>query len=188
MWQFFSHIVRFLYFFFLTFNGSIFTLCGFNITCDSSFFILGGSLIFFSHLTVSSSYCTVSTSHVTVLLSHLVVLLLLLFSHLTITSSYCAVSISHVTVFSHSCVFIVVSKVGNRVTTQLAKHAKNPIQRLLTILKFSINTWIETTGPVWNSHQSRLLHQVLCFLGISIRSTCTEVSQMIVRHGYKHPN
>ena len=37
---------------------------------------------------------------------------------------------------NHSCVFIVVSKVGNRVTIQLASYAKNPIQRLLTISKF----------------------------------------------------
>ena len=42
--------------------------------------------------------------------------------------------------FNHSCVFIVLSKVGNRVTIQLASYAKNPIQRLLTILKFSIDT------------------------------------------------
>ena len=40
----------------------------------------------------------------------------------------------------HSCVFIVVSKVGNTVTIQLASYAKNPIQRLLIILKFSVNT------------------------------------------------
>ena len=40
---------------------------------------------------------------------------------------------------NHNCVFIVVSKVGNRVTIQLASYAKNPIQRLLTILKFSVN-------------------------------------------------
>ena len=37
---------------------------------------------------------------------------------------------------NHSCVFIMVSKVGNRVTIQLASNAKNPIQRLLTISKF----------------------------------------------------
>ena len=59
---------------------------------------------------------------------------------------------------NHNCVFIVASKVGNRVTIQLASYAKNPIQRLLTILKFSVNTWIETIDPVWNSHQPRLLH------------------------------
>ena len=81
---------------------------------------------------------------------------------------------------NHSCVFVVVSKVGNRVTIQLASYAKNPIQRLLTILKFSVNTLIETIDLVWNSHQSRLLHQVLCFLGIFIRFTCAEVSQMTV--------
>ena len=59
---------------------------------------------------------------------------------------------------NHSCVFIVVSKVGNKVTIQLASYAKNPIQRLWIILKFSVNTWIEITNLVWNSHQSRLLH------------------------------
>ena len=78
---------------------------------------------------------------------------------------------------NHSCVFIVVSKVGNRVTIQLASYAKNSIQRLLTILKFS-NNWIETTDPVWNNHQSWPLHQVIYFLSIFIRSTCAEVSQM----------
>ena len=41
---------------------------------------------------------------------------------------------------NHSCMFIVVSKVGNRLTIQLASYAKNPIQRLLTILKFLVNT------------------------------------------------
>ena len=41
---------------------------------------------------------------------------------------------------NHNCVFIVVSKVGNRVIVQLASYAKNPIQRLMKILKFSINT------------------------------------------------
>ena len=42
--------------------------------------------------------------------------------------------------FNHNCVFIVVSKVGNRVTIQLASYANNPIQRLLNILKFLVNT------------------------------------------------
>ena len=41
---------------------------------------------------------------------------------------------------NHSYVFIVVSKVGNRVTIQIASYVKNPIQRLLTILKFLVNT------------------------------------------------
>ena len=41
---------------------------------------------------------------------------------------------------NHNCVFIVVSKVGNRMIIQLASYAKNPIQRLWTILKFSVNT------------------------------------------------
>ena len=49
---------------------------------------------------------------------------------------------------NHSSVFIVLSKVGNSVTIQLASYVKNPIQRLLTILKFSINTCIETTNLV----------------------------------------
>ena len=81
---------------------------------------------------------------------------------------------------NYSRVFIVVSKVGNKVTIQLASYAKNPIQRLLKILKFSVNTWIETIDPVWNNHQSGLLRQVLYFLGIFIRSMCAEVSQMTV--------
>ena len=81
---------------------------------------------------------------------------------------------------NYSRVFIVVSKVGNKVTIQLASYAKNPIQRLLKILKFSVNTWIETIDPVWNNHQSRLLRQILYFLGIFIRSMCAEVSQMTV--------
>ena len=41
---------------------------------------------------------------------------------------------------NHSCVFIVVSNVGNRVTIKLASYTKYPIQRLLTILKFPVNT------------------------------------------------
>ena len=41
---------------------------------------------------------------------------------------------------NHRCVFIVVSNVGNRVTIQLTSYAKYPIQRLLTILKFPVNT------------------------------------------------
>ena len=61
---------------------------------------------------------------------------------------------------NHNYVFIVVSKFGNRVTIQLVSYAKNLIQRLMKILKFLIKTWIETTNPVWNSHQSRLLHKV----------------------------
>ena len=41
---------------------------------------------------------------------------------------------------NHSCVFIVVSNVGNMMTIQLASYTKYPIQRLLTILKFPVNT------------------------------------------------
>ena len=89
---------------------------------------------------------------------------------------------------NHSYVYIVVSKVGNRVTIQLASYAKNPIQRLLIILKFSVNTWIEIIDPVWNSHQLRILHQVLYFLGIFIKSTSAEESNDCVRHKYNHPN
>ena len=89
---------------------------------------------------------------------------------------------------NHSCVFTVVSKVGNRVTIQLTSYAKNPIQRLLMILKFLVNTWIKTTDLVWNSHQSRLLYQVLYFLGIFIRSTCAKMSNDYIQHGYNHPN
>ena len=74
MWQFFCHIWWFSFFFFLTFNGFIFILCDFNITCDSSFVTLSGSLTFFSHLPIPSSHYVVPTSHVTILLSHLVVL------------------------------------------------------------------------------------------------------------------
>ena len=67
--------------FFITFDGSILTLCSSNITCDSSFLTFGSSLTFFSHLTVPSSHCAVSISHVTVLVSHLIVPLLF-FSHI----------------------------------------------------------------------------------------------------------
>ena len=74
MWQLFSHIWWFLYFF-LTFDGSILILCSSNITCDSSFLTFGG-LLFLSHLTISSSHYAVSTSYVIVLFSHYAVSLL----------------------------------------------------------------------------------------------------------------
>ena len=67
-------------FFFLTFDCTILTLCSTNFTCDCTFVTFSGSLIFFSHLIVSSSYCKVLTLHVTKLLSHLVVPLF--FSHI----------------------------------------------------------------------------------------------------------
>ena len=60
-------------YFFLTFDGSILTLCSSNIICDSSFLTFGSSLTFFSYLMVPSSRCAVSTSYVTVLFSHLMV-------------------------------------------------------------------------------------------------------------------
>ena len=67
-----SHVTDIWWFpyIFLTFDDSILTLYGSNITYDSSFVTLGGSLTFFSHFTVPSSHCVVPTSHVTVLLSH----------------------------------------------------------------------------------------------------------------------
>ena len=92
MWQFFCHIGWFPYFF-LTLTGSILTLCCSNITCDSSFVILGGSLTFFLHLTILSSYFALPTSHVTILFSHLVVPLLFS-SYLTVSSSHYAVPTS----------------------------------------------------------------------------------------------
>ena len=57
----------------LTFDSFILKLYNFNIICDSSFVIFGSSLIFFSHLTVSSLYYVVPISHLTVFLSHLMV-------------------------------------------------------------------------------------------------------------------
>ena len=74
-----SHLtVPLLYF--LSFDGSIFTFCSFNIICDSFFVTFGCSLTFSSHLTVISSLCAIPTSHVTILLSHSMVPLL--FSHI----------------------------------------------------------------------------------------------------------
>ena len=72
---FFPHIGGSLNFF-LKFDNFILILCGSNITYDSFFATLGGSLTFFTHLTVPFSHCAVPTSHVTVLFSHLVVPLL----------------------------------------------------------------------------------------------------------------
>ena len=69
-------------YFFLTFDDSILILCSSNITCDSSFLMLGGSLTFFSHLTVPSSYCVIPILHLTILLSHIVVPLFLFFSQI----------------------------------------------------------------------------------------------------------
>ena len=57
----------------ITFNGFIFTLCSFNITCNGSFVTFGSSLILFSHLMISFSYCAILILHVTILLSHSVV-------------------------------------------------------------------------------------------------------------------
>ena len=70
MWQFFSHIERFSYFSFLIFDSFILTLCSSNITHDSSLVTLGGSLTFFSHLTVPSSNCEFQ-HHMWQLFSHI---------------------------------------------------------------------------------------------------------------------
>ena len=103
----------------------------FQITCNSSFLTFGGSLTFFSHLTVLSSHYAVPTSHVTVL-SHIGWFLyffltlddsiitfcsfnitcdnsfltlggsLTFFLTFDVLSSYCAVPTSHMTIlFSH---------------------------------------------------------------------------------------
>ena len=100
MWQFFSHIWWFPYLFFshltvsslycavplshVTFLLSYWVvpllfsqtwrfhphIMQFQITCNSSFLTFGGSLTFFSHLTVLSSHYAVPTSHV-IVLSHI---------------------------------------------------------------------------------------------------------------------
>ena len=57
----------------ITFDSFILTLYSSNITCDDSFVTFGGSLFFFSQLTVLSSHCAVSTLHMIVLLSRWVV-------------------------------------------------------------------------------------------------------------------
>ena len=49
MWLYFCYI-RWFYFFFLTFDGTILTLCSINITCDCTFVTFGGFIIFFSHI------------------------------------------------------------------------------------------------------------------------------------------
>ena len=81
-----SHVIVFFphigcsFNFFFTFDSFILILCDSNITCDSSFVTMGGSLTFFSHLPVPSSHYAVPTSYVTVLFSQFMVPLL--FSHI----------------------------------------------------------------------------------------------------------
>ena len=98
-----SHVIVFSYiwwftYFFLTFDGSIFTLCSSNITYDSSFLTFGAFLLFFfstfdsSIVTLCSSNITYDNYFVTFNSS------LSFLSHLTVLSSYCAVSTSHVSV------------------------------------------------------------------------------------------
>ena len=125
MWQLFCHIWWFShFFFFLTFDDFILTLCnsnitfdstyiiidGFlffshiwrfiltlystNITCDCTFITFNGSFIFFSHLTVLSSYYAVPILHETVLLSHLVIPL---FFFLTFEDSIVALGYTNIT-------------------------------------------------------------------------------------------
>ena len=75
-----SHVAIFLshlvdpFFFSLIFDGTILTLCSTNIICDHTFVHIGGSLIFFSHLTVLLSHLAVPISHLIVHFSHLLVL------------------------------------------------------------------------------------------------------------------
>ena len=128
MWQFFSHIWWFSYFF-LIYDGSILTLCSSNITCDHFFLTFGGFLIFFltfdgfiltlcgSNITYNSSFVTYSDSFIfiffkfdgsIVILSSINIasalflshwmVSLFFFSHLTVLSSHCTVLTSHVIV------------------------------------------------------------------------------------------
>ena len=46
IWQYFCYIQLYLYFFFLTFDGTIFKLCSIKITCDCTFVTFGGSIFF----------------------------------------------------------------------------------------------------------------------------------------------
>ena len=88
--------------FFLTFDGTILILCRFNIICDCTFITFLRSLIFFSHLKVSSSHYAILRLLMTVLLSHSAVFFFF-FSHSMVLSSHCVVLISDVTVLlSHS--------------------------------------------------------------------------------------
>ena len=98
IWLYFCYIWWFLYFFFLTFDGTIFILRSTNITCDYTLSHLVVPLFFFSHFMVPSSHYAIPTSHVTVLLSHLVVPLFF-FSHFMEPASHCIVPTSHVVHF-----------------------------------------------------------------------------------------
>ena len=96
MWRFFSHVGWYPYFF-LIFDGSILTLCSFNITFDNSFVIYSSSFIYF-FLKFDGSIVILSRTniasilfllHVTILLSHV--------SYVTIFLSYLVVPL----LFSH---------------------------------------------------------------------------------------
>ena len=63
IWLYFCYIWWFLYFFFLTFDGTIFILRSTNITCDSTFVTFGGSLIFF--LTFYGTILTLRNTNIT---------------------------------------------------------------------------------------------------------------------------
>ena len=105
--------------FFLTFDGTILTLCRINITCDCIFVTFSGSLIYFSHFMVLFSHYVVPRSYVivffltfngtiftfystntyvTVFLSHSVVPLFFS-SHFMVLSSHYVVPRSYVIVF-----------------------------------------------------------------------------------------
>ena len=86
-------------FFFLTFDGIIFTLYITNITCDCTFFTFGGSLIF-SHIWRYHSHIVQYQHHTWLYFCH-IQLFFFFFSHLMVPSSHCAISTSHVTVFCH---------------------------------------------------------------------------------------
>ena len=93
-------------------------------------------------------------------------------SHLTVPSSHYAVPISHLTVFLLHIVvplFIYFFKFDSSIVILNSTN----IASVLFLLHVTVLL---------------LLHQVLYFLGIFIRSMCTEVSNDYVRHEYNHPN
>ena len=61
IWQYFCYIRLYLYFFFLTFDGSIFKLCSIKITCDCTFVTLVVQSFF---LASDSSIVTLSSTNI----------------------------------------------------------------------------------------------------------------------------
>ena len=96
MWQFFFHIWWFPYFFLITSDSFILTLCSSNVTCDNSFLTFGGSLTFFSHLTVPF-YIVQFQHHMWQFFFTFGGSLTFFFSHLTVSFSHCVVPTSHMT-------------------------------------------------------------------------------------------